>query len=99
VSVYAGSGGIVLDPSRLRAGPVEFNITNQSGKAVSLAVVTGAGRTLDHSASIPSGGTAQLKTILSLHSVGVGYAGRPASVKRLTVSGRAPTGDDEHTQP
>jgi len=99
VSVYAGTGGIVVDPSRLQPGPAEFNITNQSGKAVSVAVMTGAGRTLSRSPSIPAGGTAQLKTTLSRHTVGVGYAGQPSSIKPLSVSGKARTGDDELTQP
>jgi hypothetical protein len=99
VSVYAGTGGIVLDPSRLQAGPVEFNITNQSGKSVSVAVMTGGGRTLSASPSIPSGGTAQLKTTLNNHTVGVGYAGQPSSIKPLSISGKARSGDDELTQP
>jgi hypothetical protein len=98
VSVYVGSGGIVLDPSRLRPGPVELNITNQSGRTVAVAVLTG-GRPLTRSSSIPAGGTAQIKTTLSHHGSGVGLAGQPSSIRPLTLSGRVRTGENELTQP
>ena len=98
VSVYAGAGGIVIDPSRLSPGPVEFSITNQTRKTVSLAVTLSGGRTLARSPSIPVGGTAQLETTLS-HDSGIGYVGRPASVRLLSLSGPTRTGDDALTQP
>jgi hypothetical protein len=99
VSVYVGAGGIQLDPTRLSPGPVEFNITNQSGRAVSVAVMVSDGRALSTSPSIPSGGTAELKTTLSHYSFGVGFAGHASSMKLLTLTGRARTGNGELTQP
>jgi hypothetical protein len=99
VSVYVGAGGIQLDPTRLSPGPVEFNITNQSGRAVSVAVMVSDGRALSTSPSIPSGATAELKTTLSHYSFGVGFAGDASSMKLLTLTGRARTGDGELTQP
>jgi hypothetical protein len=100
ISVYVCSSGVVLDPTRLSPGPVELNITNQSGRAVSLTV-TASGHTLASSPSIPAGGTAQFKTSLSGHGHGLGVdiAGRPSSFRPLTLSGRARTGDNELTQP
>jgi hypothetical protein len=99
VSVYVGAGGIQLDPTKLTPGPVQFNITNQSGKAVSLAVMISDGRTVSTSPSIPSGATAEMKTTLSHHSFGVGFAGHASSMKLLTLTGRARTGNGELTQP
>ena len=99
VSVYVGTGGITLDPTKLSPGPVEFDITNQSGKAVSVAVMISGGRTLTRSPSIPAGGTAQLKASLSHYNFGVGLAGQPSSMQPLTLAGRARTGDNELTQP
>lgn len=99
MSVYVGTGGITLDPTKLSPGPVEFNITNQSGKTVSVAVMISDGRALSRSPSIRTGGTAQIKATLSQSGFGVGFAGQPASMKLLTLAGRARTGDNELTQP
>lgn len=99
VSVYVGSGGIVLDPTRLSPGPVELNITNQSDRTVSVAVTGGGGRTLTRSPSIPPGSTAQLKTTLSGRRFGVGLAAQRSSTRSLSVAGRARTGDNELTAP
>jgi hypothetical protein len=99
VSVYAGSSGIVLDPSRLTPGPVEFDVTNQTAKAVVISVMAGDGRTLTRTPSIPAGGTAQMKTTLSHRNFGIGFAGQPSSIKLLKLSGRSRTGNNELTPP
>jgi hypothetical protein len=99
VSVYVGGGGVALDPAKLSPGPVELNITNQSGRPVAVAVTLGSGRTLTRSPSIPTGGTAELRTTLGDHNVAVGLSGQPSSRRPLTIIGHARTGDDELTQP
>jgi hypothetical protein len=99
VSVYVGAGGIALDPTKLSPGPVEFNVTNQSGRAVTVAVMLAGGRSLIRGAPIPAGGTAQLKATLSHHRFAVGFAGQPASARFLTLSGPDRTGANELTQP
>ena len=99
VSVYLGPGGIQIDPLTLRPGPVQFNVTNQSGAPAAVAVTIINGRTLGASPQIPAGGSAQIKTDLGAHAVGIGIAGRPASVRQLDVRGAARSGDRALLQP
>jgi hypothetical protein len=99
VSVYVGSAGIALDPSRLSPGPVEFNIANQSGKTVSVAVTVRNGAAVVRTPAIAAGGTTQIKTTLGHHDFAVGVVGRPSSSRPLTLSGQARHGDNELTQP
>ena len=99
VSVYIGAAGIEVDPRRLSPGPVEFYVTNQTGRAVSIAVMRRDGRTVIRGPSIAAGGTAQLKTTLTRHAYGVGLAGRPSSMKLLELEGRSGTGNDDLLQP
>ena len=99
VSVDVGPGGIQLDPSRVRSGPVELLITNQTNAAHAVHVAGPDGRTLYSSAQpMPAGTTAQMKLTLAAGTYELGIDGRSPS-PRLRVSGPARNGDNELTQP
>jgi hypothetical protein len=87
VSVYVGSRGLRLDPRSVRPGPVQFDVTNQSGTAVAMDVTIVDGRTLSRIPRIPPGGTAQLKTDLGAYQVGIRIVGRPTTLRSLHVGG------------
>jgi hypothetical protein len=99
VSVYVGTGGITLDPRRVRSGPVELLITNQTDAAHALHVSAAGGRTIYSSARpTPAGATAQLKLTLGSGTYELGVDGRSPS-PQLHVSGPVRSGDNELTQP
>jgi len=65
VSVYIGSSELLVDPSHVSAGLVEFNVTNQSGRSERLTVSLPGGHSLAATPKIGSGGTGQLQVRLT----------------------------------
>jgi hypothetical protein len=98
VSVSVGPGGIQLDPSRVRSGPVELLVTNQTNGAHALRVAGPGGHTIYGSTQpMPAGATAQFKLTLAAGTYELGVSGRSHSP--LRVSGPVRNGDNELTQP
>jgi hypothetical protein len=99
VSVYVGTGGITLDPRRVRSGPVELLITNQTDAVHALQISGPGGRTIYSSAQpTPAGATAQVKLTLVSGTYELGVDGR-SRAPQLRVSGAVRSGDNELTQP
>ena len=93
-----------LNPGRLSAGLVLFNIANQSGRWERFSVLRRSGRRVAQTPPIPDGGTAQLKANLrgSTYAFGVSSL-RAGSAQftyvRLSVSGRPRSGNSQLMQP
>lgn len=60
LSVYIGNGKVLLSPSSVGAGPVEFVITNQATQAVALTVRSSGGGALASTAPINPQATASV---------------------------------------
>jgi hypothetical protein len=100
VSVYLSGARPSIDPTEVSKGPVEFNITNQTGRTEGVAIVATDGRVITESPPIAPGGTAQLKASVALTAYGVEYAGRPSSMTLLSFMGRSErTGNSALLQP
>jgi hypothetical protein len=106
VSVFSGRRTLQLNPSRLSAGPVVFNIANQSGHWERFTVVRRDGRRVAQTPPIPNGGTAQIKATLrgssSRYALGVSSHRARAvhfTYVRLTTSGRPRNGNSQLLQP
>ena len=107
VSVWSGPRAVSLDPSRLRPGPVLFDVANQSGRPQRYVVRADGGRLLAQSPAIAAGQTAQIKatlhgpdsTVTAESTVHGGDAGSLAHSARVRIAGRPRTGDSELTQP
>jgi hypothetical protein len=98
VSVYLGAGRPVVDPRKVRQGPVLFNMANQTGKAETVSIAAPDGRLVTHTVLIPAGGTGQLKATLTLTAYGVERNGRP-SMASVSTEGPARTGNNDLLQP
>lgn len=104
VSVWSGPQGLRLEPALLSAGPVLFDIVNQSGRPERFSVRARDGRILVQSPSIPTGGTAQLKATIGGSGYGLGALSRTvrssiAEGVKLSVSRAARNGDNALAQP
>ena len=101
MSVYVGAGRPLIDPRRIQAGPVQFNLTNQTPQAQVVAIALPDGRVIARTSSIPPRGTAQLKADLTPATYGVGLAGRTGStsVTLLRIGRPARSGNGELSQP
>jgi hypothetical protein len=98
VSVYLGGRQPQIDPRRVSAGPVEFNITNQTGRSQAVAVVLPDGRVVERSPAIAAGETGQLRADLTLTAYGIEYAGRTSSMRLLQIKGRPRDGNNDLLQ-
>ena len=100
VSVYLGGGTPLVDPRRIAAGLVEFNVTNQTAERAG-----GLGSRCPTAAwsRVPRrsrpGGTAQLKATLTGSAYTLAAVGRRELTTLLKVTHPGRTGNDALLQP
>ncbi len=99
VSVYLGSGRPLVDPRKVRPGPVLFNVTNQTGRAQTVSIVAPDGRLVTQRVPIPAGGTGQMKATLRRTAYGVEQNGRPSSTTLVSTEGPPRNGNNDLLQP
>jgi hypothetical protein len=65
LTVYIGNNHVSVSPASIGAGPVVFEVTNQSGSAQSLSVSSAGGNSLASTGPINPQGTAQVAVDLA----------------------------------
>lgn len=110
VTVYIGSARVSASPSSVGAGPVIFEVTNQSSRAESLSIsAPGSSGTLASTGPINPQATAQISVNLATpgdYTVGTGDSsstdaslGSPSAIRAATVHvGPARAGADGNLQ-
>lgn len=92
VSLLLGGGRLAFSPHSVRAGPVQFYVTNQMPRSERFVVTTPDGRPVTSPVVIPAGGTAQLQATLTLPAYALRALRRPWPA--LAVNRPARTGDN-----
>jgi hypothetical protein len=95
---------VQLNPRRLSAGLVLFNIANQSGRWERFSVLRRNGRRVAQTPPIPDGGTAQMKANLRGSTYAFAVSSHRAgsaqfTLVRLSISGRTRSGNSQLMQP
>jgi hypothetical protein len=100
VSVYLSGHRPQLDPAQVPQGPVQFEITNQTGSRRAVAITAANGRLITRTPPIAPGGTAQLQVAGGLSAYGVQFTGRRRSRTLLSFKGSSTrAGDSALLQP
>jgi len=99
VSVYLGGGKPLVEPRRIAAGLVQFNVTNQTGRPQVVSITLPNLRVIARTPKVEAGGTAQLKASLTGSAYMLEAVGRRELTTVLKVTHPGRTGNDALLQP